>query len=72
MPKVARRDAIRLAAAALAVPHRRARADEKALSIGMSVPLTGALAQQVGGSCAMPHSSPSTRRTRKAASADTR
>ncbi len=47
MPNVARRDTFVLAAAAaLTLPFVRARADEKALSIGMSIPLTGELAQQ--------------------------
>ena len=46
MPNVARRETFVLAAAALAVPFIGARADEKTLSIGMSIPLTGELAQQ--------------------------
>jgi branched-chain amino acid transport system substrate-binding protein len=47
MSKITRRGAVRLAAAAtLGAPFVPARAEEKVLTIGMSVPLTGALAQQ--------------------------
>jgi len=47
MSKITRRAALHLGtAAALAVPFIRARADEKVLTIGMSIPLTGELAQQ--------------------------
>jgi len=47
MSKLTRRSAARLGAAALAgAAIGRARAEEKLLTIGMSVPLTGALAQQ--------------------------